>query len=71
MMVTAEFLREAHDQAIASLNDAQRAAVKLMMDATVQASFTAPAAEARLARRLRADAASLNQQLLRLDAPKD
>jgi hypothetical protein len=70
-MVTAETLRAAHDQAMASLDPGQRAAVERMMDATVQATFTAPAAEARLARRLRADAASLNQQLLRLDAPKD
>lgn len=67
-MVTAELLQEAHNQAIASLTEAQRAAVDLMFDSRVQLSFSAPTAQARLARRLRADAAALNRQLLRLDA---
>lgn len=65
-MVTAELLREAHDLALASLDDAQRAAVERVMDARTQSTFSKATAEARLARRLRADAAGLNRQLLRL-----
>ncbi|MHB8287379.1 MAG: hypothetical protein ACYDD1_22250 [Caulobacteraceae bacterium] len=70
-MVTAELLRVAHEKALASLTEAQRAAVDLMIDTRTQLSFSAPTTEVRLMRQLHAEAASVNRQLMCLPAPTE
>ena len=64
-MVTVELLRAAHDDAIASLDPAQRAAVDRMFEARCQSTFTGAAVERRLDRIFRHEAAGLNEHMSR------
>ncbi len=62
-MISAELCRAAHEAALASMDEGQRAAMRQVVDATCMSRFLPETVERRLDAAFRREAASVNRQL--------